>query len=102
MPIIDALLPEFDHEIATTRKLLERLPDDKFDWKPHAKSFALGALATHVATIPMWGEMALTRADIQIRLGAHHLHVRQERRGHKGRARGQERRPDDGALGVEA
>lgn len=66
MPIIDALLPEFDHEIATTRKLLERLPDDKFDWKPHAKSFALGALATHVVTIPMWGEMALTRAEIDV------------------------------------
>ena len=50
MPLVDALLPEFDHEMTTTRKALERVPEDKFDWKPHAKSFSLGALATHVAT----------------------------------------------------
>jgi hypothetical protein len=39
MAIVDALLPEFDHEMTITRKLLERVPDDKFDWKPHHKSF---------------------------------------------------------------
>lgn len=55
MPLSDALLPEFDHEMATTRKLLERVPDDKFDWKPHTKSFSMGQLAQHVATLPMWG-----------------------------------------------
>ena len=36
MPIADALLPEFDHEMATTRKCLERMPEDKAGWKPHA------------------------------------------------------------------
>ena len=43
--IADALLPEFDHEMAMTRKLLERVPEDKFAWKPHAKSMSLGELA---------------------------------------------------------
>ena len=46
-----ALLPEFDQEMATTRRLLERVPDDKFDWKPHEKSGTMGWLAGHVATL---------------------------------------------------
>jgi uncharacterized damage-inducible protein DinB len=54
MAIKDALLADFDHEMGTTRKLLERLPDDKLSWKPHAKSMSLGGLATHVSTIPQW------------------------------------------------
>ena len=45
MSISQALLPEFDQEMATTRKLLERVPSDKGAWKPHPKSFALGHLA---------------------------------------------------------
>jgi len=64
MPLVDALLPEFDHEIAVTRKLLERVPDDKFAWKPHAKSMSLGQLAQHVATIPMWGSVTLTQSEL--------------------------------------
>jgi uncharacterized damage-inducible protein DinB len=60
---VDALLPEFDHEISTTRKLLERLPDDKFSWAPHPKSMSLARLATHLASLPWWGEMTLTRAE---------------------------------------
>jgi len=52
--IKESLLPEYDHEIATTRKLLERLPDDKLSWKPHARSMSLGGLATHLANIPNW------------------------------------------------
>lgn len=46
------LLGEFDHEMATTKKILERVPFDKFDWVPHAKSTPLGRLANHVATMP--------------------------------------------------
>jgi uncharacterized damage-inducible protein DinB len=69
MPLIDALLPEFDHEMSTTRKVLERVPEEKFDWKPHSKSFSLGQLATHVSTIPMWGEMTITRSEIDIAAG---------------------------------
>jgi uncharacterized damage-inducible protein DinB len=66
MAIIDALLPEFDHEMATTRKLLERVPDDKFDWKPHTKSFSMGQLAQHVATLPRLGRTALTQAEVDM------------------------------------
>ena len=56
MPLNQALLPEFDHEMATTRRVLERIPDDKFAWKPHEKSMSLGELATHLATLPHWSE----------------------------------------------
>src|SRR5262244_74994 len=54
MAISKALLPEFDHEMANTRKTLERVPDGKFAWKPHEKSTSLGGLATHLANIPSW------------------------------------------------
>jgi len=51
-----AILPEFDHEMANTRKSLERVPENKLNFKPHAKSMSLGALATHLATINHWTE----------------------------------------------
>jgi len=54
MAIKDGLLPEFDHEMATTRRLLERLPEAEFAWKPHDKSMALGQLAGHIANLPQW------------------------------------------------
>ena len=54
MALKDALLPEFDHEMGTTRRVLERVPDAEFAWKPHEKSFNLGQLAGHVANIPHW------------------------------------------------
>ena len=66
MAIVDALLPEFDHEIATTRKLLERVPDDRFDWKPHDKSMSLGQLASHVATLPSWGQMTMNQPEFDL------------------------------------
>jgi uncharacterized damage-inducible protein DinB len=59
MAISDALLPEFDHEMANTRKTLERVPGDKFDWKPHEKSFAMGALAQHLANLPGWANVTI-------------------------------------------
>jgi uncharacterized damage-inducible protein DinB len=52
----DALLPEFDHEMRTTRRFLERVPDDKLNWQPHPKSMTLGRLATHIAEIPHWAQ----------------------------------------------
>ncbi len=52
MPIAEMLLPEFDQEMKSTRKLLECVPDGKFAFKPHAKSMSLGQLASHVAQIP--------------------------------------------------
>jgi uncharacterized damage-inducible protein DinB len=54
MSIGESFLPEFDMEMATTRKLLERVPADKGPWKPHPKSFALGHLAQLVAGMPGW------------------------------------------------
>ncbi len=55
MTFAEKLLPEFDAEMASTRRLLERIPADRLDWKPHAKSKTLGELATHVTEIPRFG-----------------------------------------------
>jgi uncharacterized damage-inducible protein DinB len=60
MSIGQSLLPEFDTEMANTRKMLERVPDGKFDYKPHEKSMALGRLAAHTAEMASWGTMTLT------------------------------------------
>jgi uncharacterized damage-inducible protein DinB len=54
MTISERLLPEFDQEMANTRILLARVPDNKADWKPHEKSMMLGALAAHIAQLPSW------------------------------------------------
>jgi len=54
MAIKDGLLAEYDHEMGTTRKLLDRLPDDRLAWRPHAKSMSLGGLATHLSNLPNW------------------------------------------------
>ncbi|MBZ5553507.1 MAG: DinB family protein [Acidobacteriia bacterium] len=54
MALGNALLPEFDQEMANTRKTLERTPEDKFDWKPHEKSPTMGWLAGHLANILTW------------------------------------------------
>lgn len=59
MTLKDALLPEFDHEMATTRRLLERVPDADFSWTPHEKSMTLGRLAAHIANIPYWCSLML-------------------------------------------
>jgi len=55
MSISQGLLPELELEITKTRKTLERVPMDDFDWKPHEKSFAIGALANHLARLLGWG-----------------------------------------------
>lgn len=54
MAMKDSLLAEFDHEMATTRKTLERIPDDKLDWSPHKKSWSMRQLSTHIANLPVW------------------------------------------------
>lgn len=66
MKLSESLLPEFDHEMANTRKVLERVPEDKLNWKPHAKSFSMGALATHVAMIPGWGVFTLSHDSFDL------------------------------------
>ncbi len=57
MTIGQTLLPEFDREMASTRRMLECVPDGKFDWSPHRKSYTLGKLANHVAVIPAFAAM---------------------------------------------
>src|SRR6185436_15107109 len=54
MSIAASFLPEFDAEMAATRRLLERVPAEELDWKPHPKSRSLGELATHVTELPRW------------------------------------------------
>lgn len=54
MAMKDALLPEFNQEMANTRKEVERIPEDKLGWKPHEKSMTLGHLVTHLTFIPSW------------------------------------------------
>ena len=70
MPLSDRLVPEFTQEMATTRRLLERVPDDKGDWKPHEKSFSLAHLAQLVATMPGWILRTLRQPDIDLAAGA--------------------------------
>ena len=67
MALKDALLADFDHEMGTTRRLLERVPGDKLAWKPHAKSRTFGALAMHLGALPRWGTTILndTVFDLQ-------------------------------------
>lgn len=66
MSIAETLLPEFDHEMATTRKCLERMPEDKAEWKPHAKSFIFGRLCLYLAEMPGWGTMAMTTTELDM------------------------------------
>jgi uncharacterized damage-inducible protein DinB len=59
MKISDSLLPEFDQEMANTRKVLERVPDAKFDWKPHPKSSTFGGLSAHIVNMPVWANLTM-------------------------------------------
>lgn len=66
MAFNQALLPEFDQEMANTRKTLERVPDDKFGWKPHEKSMALGILAAHLANLPGFAALAIEQSEFDL------------------------------------
>jgi uncharacterized damage-inducible protein DinB len=66
MPFSETLLPEFDEEMKNTRKLLECVPDGKFDYQPHTKSMTLGRLATHVAEIPAWTAFTLDQEVLDL------------------------------------
>ena len=66
MAIKDGLLADFDHEMGTTRKLLERLPEDKLAWKPHVKSMTLAGLATHLGNIPQWAGTILNETSFDL------------------------------------
>ncbi len=66
MSVAGTLLPEFDQEMATTRRVLERVPSDKGTWKPHAKSFPLAHLAQLVSGMPGWITNMLTRTSLDL------------------------------------
>ena len=66
MAIADVLLPEFDHEMSITRKLLARVPEAQADWRPHPRSQSFGELALHVAGIPGYATAVLTQADLDV------------------------------------
>jgi len=66
MSISASLLPEFDQEMANTRKALERIPDDKFDWKPHEKSGTMGWLANHLANLPSWTVYTINQDSLDL------------------------------------
>ena len=61
MAIRDAFISELDHEMANTRKTLERVPEDKFSWKPHDKSMSILELVTHLTNLPTWATMTVER-----------------------------------------
>ena len=66
MSIAASILPEFDMEMASTRKTLERVPSDKFDFKPHEKSMTMIGLATHIANMIGWGTITLTQPEFDL------------------------------------
>jgi uncharacterized damage-inducible protein DinB len=66
MALRDALLPEFDREMDGTRKVLERVPEDKFSWKPSEKSGTMAWLAAHVARLPQWTSMMLASEELDM------------------------------------
>lgn len=66
MPIAESLLPEFDRETGITRRLLERVPDGQFAWKPHEKSMTLGRLAEHLAELPGWAKISIVESGIDM------------------------------------
>jgi len=66
MTISEALLPEYDHEMATTRRLLERVPEARFEWRPHERSMTIGKLAGHLAGIPFWCTATLDATELDL------------------------------------
>lgn len=66
MLIRESFLPEFDREMANRKKTLERVPDEKWDWKPPSKSPTMGWLAGHVANMTLWMYMTFDRNELDV------------------------------------
>lgn len=71
MTTIESLLKEMNQEAETTRKMLARIPDDKYDWQPHEKSMTVRRLATHIADIPSWVDIAINEDELNFATSAH-------------------------------
>src|ERR1700742_4669627 len=68
--IIEMFTKEFNQEAETTRKMLSIVPNDKYDWQPHPKSMTVKRLATHIADLPNWIEMALNTDELDFQTSA--------------------------------
>jgi uncharacterized damage-inducible protein DinB len=66
MSLGQSLLPEFDHEMAGTRRTLERVPEDRLFWRPHERSMTLGGLASHLAHLPSWIAYTVERDSLDV------------------------------------
>lgn len=66
MSLSQWILPEFDHEMANTRKVLQRIPEDKLDWKAHPRSNTMGWVAMHLAELPGWVALVMTSDSFDI------------------------------------
>lgn len=66
MTIGQSMLPEFDQEMQSTRKVLERIPDEKWNWKPHENSGTVGWYAWHLSTLPGWATMTINTENLDI------------------------------------
>ncbi len=64
MSTINLFLKELELEAQTTRKMLSRVPNDKYDWQPHPKSMTVRRLASHIAELPGWVAIALTTEEL--------------------------------------
>ena len=76
MGLADFMLPEFDHEMANTRKTLERIPEDKLDWKPHEKSTTMRGLATHLANLVSWSVHTIEKDELDAAPGGQPLRAK--------------------------
>ena len=68
MSFATSLLPEFDQEMAATRRLLERVPEAEAAWRPHPKSSTLGELAIHLSNLPLWGRLTVELPELDLGL----------------------------------
>ena len=66
MSIVQTLLPQLDHEMATTRRVLEVVPAADAAWRPHPKSTPLGDLAAHIALLPFWGKVVAQQPELDL------------------------------------
>jgi uncharacterized damage-inducible protein DinB len=69
MSITETLLPEFDQEMASTRRVIERVPNENPDWKPHPKSFSIAHLAQLLAWMPGWIGQTLSSTELDLASG---------------------------------
>lgn len=78
MSIADTLLPEFDQEMVATRRVIERVPDDDPNWKPHPKSFSIAHLAQLLSWMPGWIGQTLTTTELDLASGGGYSNERTE------------------------